>query len=104
MNHKRWHILSPVPRGHPLDKCGLSPLMTQVSFNRGLADASQVEPFLAVDKRLSPDPFLLPDMEQAVTRIYRAVLSGDALLSFQKRAHLRIVPVASSKFRRAIPG
>ena len=77
MNHKRWHILPPVPRGHPLDKCGLSPLMTQVLFNRGLADASQVEPFLAVDKRLSSDPFLLPDMEVAVTRIYRAVLSGE---------------------------
>ena len=79
MNHKRWHILPPVPRGHPLDKCGLSPLITQVLFNRGLADASQVEPFLAVDKRLSPDPFLLPDMEQAVTRIYRAVLSGEKI-------------------------
>jgi single-stranded-DNA-specific exonuclease len=77
LNHKRWHILPPVPRGHPLDKCGLSPLMTQVLFNRGLADASQVEPFLAVDKRLSSDPFLLPDMEVAVTRIYRAVLSGE---------------------------
>jgi single-stranded-DNA-specific exonuclease len=51
--------------------------MTQVLFNRGLADAAQVEPFLAVDKRLSSDPFLLPDMEVAVTRIYRAVLSGE---------------------------
>ena len=79
MNHKRWHILPPVPRGHPLDKCGLSPLITQVLFNRGLADASQVEPFLSVDKRLSPDPFLLPDMEIAVTRIYRAVLSGEKI-------------------------
>ncbi len=79
MNHKRWHILPPVPRGHPLGKCGLSPLITQVLFNRGLADASQVEPFLSVDKRLSPDPFLLPDMELAVTRIYRAVLSGEKL-------------------------
>jgi single-stranded-DNA-specific exonuclease len=53
--------------------------MTQVLFNRGLADASQVEPFLSVDKRLSNDPFLLPDMEVAVTRIYRAVLSGEKI-------------------------
>ena len=79
MNHKRWHILPPVPRGHPLGKCGLSPLITQILFNRGLADAAQVEPFLSVDKRLSPDPFLLPDMEMAVTRIYRAVLSGEKI-------------------------
>jgi single-stranded-DNA-specific exonuclease len=79
LNHKRWHILPPVPRGHPLGKCGLSPLIIQVLFNRGLADVSQVELFLSVDKRLSPDPFLLPDMEIAVTRIYRAVLSGEKI-------------------------
>jgi single-stranded-DNA-specific exonuclease len=79
LNHKRWHILPTVPRGHLLGKCGLSPLMTQILFNRGLADAAQVEPFLRVDKRLSPDPFLLPDMEIAVTRIYRAVLGGEKI-------------------------
>jgi single-stranded-DNA-specific exonuclease len=54
-------------------------LITQILFNRGLADAAQVEPFLSVDKRLSPDPFLLPDMELAVTRIYRAVLGGEKI-------------------------
>ena len=79
MNHKRWHILPPVPRGHPLVKCGLPPLMTQILFNRGLADAAQVEPFLSVDKRLSSDPFLLPDMDKAVTRIYRAILGGEKI-------------------------
>jgi single-stranded-DNA-specific exonuclease len=79
LNHKRWHILPPVPRGHPLGKCGLSPLITQILFNRGLADASQVEPFLRADKSLSPDPFLLPDMEKAVTRIYRAILGGEKI-------------------------
>jgi single-stranded-DNA-specific exonuclease len=79
LNHKRWHILPPVTRGHLLGKYGLSPLITQILFNRGLADASQVESFLSVDKRLSPDPFLLPDMEMAVTRIYRAVLGGEKI-------------------------
>jgi single-stranded-DNA-specific exonuclease len=79
LNHKRWHILPAVPRGHPLGKCGLSPLITQILFNRGLADATHVEPFLRVDKSLSPDPFLLPDMEMAVTRIYRAVLGGEKI-------------------------
>jgi single-stranded-DNA-specific exonuclease len=68
-----------VPRGHPLGKCGLSPLITQLLFNRGLADSSQVEPFLRADKRLSSDPFLLQDMEMAVTRIYRAILGGEKI-------------------------
>ncbi|MDD5287852.1 MAG: single-stranded-DNA-specific exonuclease RecJ [Dehalococcoidales bacterium] len=79
MNHKRWHILPPVPRGHPLGKCGLPPLVTQILFNRGLGEPSQVEPFLRADKRLSSDPFLLPDMEVAVTRIYRAMLGGEKI-------------------------
>ena len=35
--------------------------------------------FFSIDKRLSPDPFLLPDMEMAVTRIYRAVLGGEKI-------------------------
>ena len=79
MNHKRWHILPPVPHGHPLGKSGLSPLVTQILFNRGIAEPSQVEPFFKADKRLSFDPFLLPDMEIAVTRIYRAMLAGEKI-------------------------
>jgi len=51
--------------------------MAQLAFNRGLADPSQLEPFLAADERLSADPFLLPDMHQAVSRVYRALLSGE---------------------------
>ncbi|MBN1643709.1 MAG: single-stranded-DNA-specific exonuclease RecJ [Dehalococcoidales bacterium] len=79
MNHKRWHILPPVPQGHPLGKSGLSPLVVQILFNRGLAEPSQVEPFFKADKRLSSDPFLLKDMEVAVTRIYRAMLAGEKI-------------------------
>lgn len=79
MNHKRWHILPPIPRGHPLIKAGLSPLVTQILFNRGLVNPSEVEPFLIADKQLSADPFLLPDMEVAVTRIYRALLTGEKI-------------------------
>ena len=53
--------------------------MAQLAFNRGLADPSLLEPFLAADERLSADPFLLPDMHQAVARIYRALLSGETI-------------------------
>lgn len=49
--------------------------MTQLLYNRGITDPSQVEPFLKADDRLVNDPWLLPDMAKAVTRIYRAVLS-----------------------------
>jgi len=40
-------------------------------------EPSQLELFIAGDSRLSSDPFLLPDMHQAVARIYQALLSGE---------------------------
>ena len=35
--------------------------------------------FLAADKRLLGDPFLLPDMDKAVARVHRALLSTEAI-------------------------
>ena len=46
-------------------------------YNRGLVEPSQLELFIAGDERLSCDPFLLPDMQRAVSRIYRALLAAE---------------------------
>ena len=56
---------------------GLSPLVVQLLYNRGITEPSHLQSFLAADNRLSGDPWLLPDMHQAVARIYRALLSGE---------------------------
>ena len=53
--------------------------MAQLLYNRGLDDPSQMELFLAGDERLENDPFLLPDMHTAISRIYRALLSGEKI-------------------------
>jgi single-stranded-DNA-specific exonuclease len=53
--------------------------VAQLLYNRGLGDPCQAELFLTADRRLSADPFLLPDMHQAVSRIYRALLSGEKM-------------------------
>ena len=79
MDRKRWNLLPRIPDQLLSRIPGLSPLIAQLAFNRGLADPSQLEPFLAADERLSADPFLLPDMHQAVSRIYRALLSGESI-------------------------
>ena len=42
-------------------------------------EPSQLELFIAGDRRLCGDPFLLPDMHQAVARIYQALLSGESI-------------------------
>ncbi len=64
---------------HPVNISGFSPLISQLLYNRGLTQPSQVELFIAADKRLSGDPLLLPDTHQAVARIYQALLSGEKI-------------------------
>ncbi len=77
MNHSRWNLLPPVPDRFLASAPGFSPLIAQLLYNRGLTEPSQVESFITADARLSGDPFLLPDMHQAVGRTYRALLSGE---------------------------
>lgn len=77
MNHRRWNLLPSIPDKHLVNTSGFPPLITQLLYNRGLTELSQLELFMSADERLSGNPFLLPDMQQAVTRIYRALLSGE---------------------------
>jgi len=77
LNHRRWNLLPPIPSKHLINTFGFSPLITQLLYNRGLTEPSQLESFMVADERLSGDPFLLPDMQPAVVRIYRALLSGE---------------------------
>jgi single-stranded-DNA-specific exonuclease len=70
-------LLPPAPDKRLVTSSGLSPLLAQLLYNRGLTEPSQLEPFIAADKRLSGDPSLLPDIHPAIARIYRALLSGE---------------------------
>ena len=77
MNHSRWNLLPSVPDKYLVTTSGFSPLIAQLLYNRGLTEPSQLDSFIAADRRLSGNPFLLPDMHQAVARIYQALLSGE---------------------------
>ncbi|MFC1950589.1 single-stranded-DNA-specific exonuclease RecJ [Chloroflexota bacterium] len=61
---------------------GFSSLIAQLLYNRGLTELSQIESFVAADKRLSGNPFLLPDMQRAVARIHQALLSGENIVVY----------------------
>jgi single-stranded-DNA-specific exonuclease len=73
----RWKILPPVPDEY-LNASGLSHLIAQLLYNRGIKP-EEIAPFLSADHRLEGNPFLLPDIQQAVSRIYKAVLSGEKI-------------------------
>jgi len=77
LRHCRWHVLPPAPTEYLASIPGVSPLIAQLLYNRGLTQPSQIDSFLNADRRLSGDPWLLPDMHQAVARIYQALLSGE---------------------------
>jgi len=73
----QWKILPPVPDEY-LNASDLSPLIAQLLYNRGVKP-EEIEPFLSADRRLEGNPFLLPDISQAVSRVYKAVLSREKI-------------------------
>ncbi len=77
MNHSRWNVLPPAPAQYLSGISGFPPLIAQLLFNRGLTEPAQLESFITADEHLSYDPFLLSGMAQAVSRVYRALLSGE---------------------------
>jgi len=53
--------------------------VSRLLYNRGITSASDAETFLKADNRLAIDPFSVPDMHQAVNRVYKALLSGEKM-------------------------
>ena len=60
------------------DASGLPSLIAQLLYNRGVK-LEEIETFLSGDHRLEGNPFLLPDIPQAVSRIYKAVLAREKI-------------------------
>lgn len=76
----KWRKLSPIPSEHLSRFPGdTPPLLIQLLFNRGISNPQEAERFLAADKRLVHDPYLLPGVAKAVARIKRAVLNGESI-------------------------
>jgi single-stranded-DNA-specific exonuclease len=73
----RWKILPPVPDEY-LKASDLSPVIAQLLYNRGVK-LEDIEPFLSADRRLEGNSFLLPDISQAVSRVYKAVLAREKI-------------------------
>lgn len=75
MSHTRWNISPPIHSDQAI-LSDVSPLILQLLYNRGISDPAEIERFLHVDDRSIFDPFLLSDMEEAVTRTQWAIQFG----------------------------
>jgi len=64
------------------ESLGFPEFQARLLHNRGVRTRRQADAFLAADRRLSNDPFLLPDMRQAVDRLRRAVEAGETIAVF----------------------
>jgi single-stranded-DNA-specific exonuclease len=79
LSHCRWNLLPPAKVLPEIAGPGFSPLLIQLLYNRGIRRPEDFGSFLASDKSLLGDPCLLPDVEKAVIRINRALLSGETM-------------------------
>lgn len=72
--HKNiWQVAPRVP-DHIQEKFGhIHPVMLQVLYNRGIIEPAAIQAFLEGRYLEATDPFLLPDMDKAVTRIEQAI-------------------------------
>ncbi len=77
MAHTHWKILPESDK--PLAYKGVDALVARLLYNRGVLNSSDAETFLKADKRLSIDPFTIPDMHPAVSRVYKALMSGEKI-------------------------
>jgi single-stranded-DNA-specific exonuclease len=80
----RWTIAPPQPLlvEQLAAALKLSPLLAQCLLNRGFSEPRAIENFLAPRLKHLADPFLLPAMEAAVTRLLLAQERGEPLVIF----------------------
>jgi len=80
----RWTIAPPQPLlVEPLvARLNISPLLAQCLLNRGLSELPAIEKFLAPRLKQLADPFLLPNMDEAVARLSRAHTENETLVIF----------------------
>ena len=77
METTQWQLLTPAPQEY-LNASGVPPLIAQLLYNRGVK-LDGIDSFFTADYGLMSSPFLLPDISQAVSRIYKALLSKEKI-------------------------
>ena len=80
----RWSIApaQPALAGSLAKELNIGPLLAQCLLNRGFSEPEPILRFLEPRLKQLADPFLLPDMEAAVARLFQAKESGERLVIF----------------------
>jgi single-stranded-DNA-specific exonuclease len=78
---KHWQVAPPAPPSHLTRLGHLSPIIVQVLYNRGLSTLDDVDVFLNAQEDTT-NPFGLPDMGVAVTRIRQALRAREPIVVY----------------------
>src|SRR5574344_1642598 len=78
----KFHDFEPVAVEELAARLGVSPLMARCLWNRRVRTAEEAESFLEPFLKKLGDPFLIPDMEKAVTRLLLAKELGEPVTIF----------------------
>ena len=81
MPRKEWRRRPSPPPG-VAQTLGLPLFQAHLLHNRGITSRAQLDAFLTADSSLSNDPFLLPDMGSAVSRLQRALTTSEVVAIF----------------------
>jgi hypothetical protein len=78
---KRWDVAPLAPRRQRERLSHIHPLLTQILFNRGVTDPTEVDAFLH-GRPLFYDPYRMLDMAKAVERIRAARHAGEPIVVY----------------------
>src|SRR5437764_1208553 len=80
----RWSLASPQPglAGSLAGELKICPLLAQCLLNRGFSEPEPILRFLEPRLKQLADPFLLPNMQAAVARLFRARERSERLVIF----------------------
>jgi single-stranded-DNA-specific exonuclease len=80
----RWSPAPPQPllAGQLASQLKISPLLAQCLLNRGFSEPAAIQQFLQPRLKNLADPFLLPNMDAAVRRLFRAREQNEPLVIF----------------------
>lgn len=81
---KRWRPVPPEPAAalRLTQALGVSPVIAQVLYNRGLTDPEAAKAFLTAGREQILDPYLLKDMDKAVALIQAQLRSGEPIMVY----------------------
>ena len=80
--NKHWQIAPPIPENlvQQFSEFGLDPLMAQLLYNRGVASPQEAKEFFEGESE--GNPFDLPEMNEAVTRLRHAIRKGEPIVVY----------------------